>query len=337
MISFVHRSRAGTVGSGDYVFRHYEDYAGTVYDLTQNIPSPSAIRAKDTLNCPYSGGIIALTLPKGTYDLDCWGAKGGIASSQGGNGGHSHGRYVVTASTETLYLVAGGHGVASTGYSTVAAGGYNGGGDSHSWGTSLVPASDTVVFSGGGASHIARRTGLLSDLESYKSSVLIAAGGGGGTTGGTGIMPGGNGGGEAGANGSSILLGSASGTVAGGGTQSAGGNAGIAHYSTDRTASAGSFGRGGDACAVSATYGIIYKGYHGIGGGGGGWYGGGGGAMAYTASSILSEQYAAVCGAGGSGHVSSELSNTVNVQEAISTCPDAEMHGYIKIIVVKVG
>ena len=34
--------------------------------------------------------------------------------------------------------------------------------------------------SGGGATHIARRDGLLSTLESYKDQILIVAGGGGG-------------------------------------------------------------------------------------------------------------------------------------------------------------
>lgn len=42
------------------------------YDLTTTIPSN--IQTGDILNCPYSGIYKIITLPKGQYKLECWGA-----------------------------------------------------------------------------------------------------------------------------------------------------------------------------------------------------------------------------------------------------------------------
>jgi hypothetical protein len=44
------------------------------YDLTSSIPSSSFLKTGDILNCPYSGTYKSITLPKGTYKLECWGA-----------------------------------------------------------------------------------------------------------------------------------------------------------------------------------------------------------------------------------------------------------------------
>lgn len=45
------------------------------YDLTSSIPSSSSLKTGDILNCPYSGTYKSITLPKGTYKLECWGAQ----------------------------------------------------------------------------------------------------------------------------------------------------------------------------------------------------------------------------------------------------------------------
>ena len=66
------------------------------YDLTSSIPTK--IAAGDILNCPYSGTYKTITLPKGTYKLECWGAQGGYRSSStyGGKGGYSVGTITLT-------------------------------------------------------------------------------------------------------------------------------------------------------------------------------------------------------------------------------------------------
>ena len=61
------------------------------YDLTQSIPSSDILKTGDILNCPYSGAAISITLPKGTYKLECWGAQGGYSSTAAGKGGYSIG------------------------------------------------------------------------------------------------------------------------------------------------------------------------------------------------------------------------------------------------------
>ena len=129
-----------------------------------------------------------------SYKLEVWGAqggndvfRGGTVYHTGGLGGYSYGNYSATKD-KVLYVVVGGKGVDNnTDNKKVEkyGGGYNGGGDSYGQGSA-----------GGGATHIATKTGILSALSSSKSSVLIVAGGGGGLDyGGSWIHNGGAGGG----------------------------------------------------------------------------------------------------------------------------------------------
>lgn len=110
----------------------------------------------------------------GKYKIEVWGASGGGAdpasnvSSHAGAGGYSTGTINLNLN-EMLYINVGGQGTYGT-YSTSAPGGYNGGG------TGGIGTSG----SGGGATHIATASGLLSSLEDNKNSVIIVAGGGGG-------------------------------------------------------------------------------------------------------------------------------------------------------------
>ena len=77
---------------------------GDVYDLTNNIPEPSEIKAGDILNCPYSGTSISISLPAGSYKLECWGAQGGgWTNNIGGNGGYSTGILTLSAQN-TIYI-----------------------------------------------------------------------------------------------------------------------------------------------------------------------------------------------------------------------------------------
>ena len=60
----------------------------TTYDLTST--TPTQLKTGDIINCPYSGSAKSLSLPKGTYKLEVWGAQGGSYSSYyGGAGGYS--------------------------------------------------------------------------------------------------------------------------------------------------------------------------------------------------------------------------------------------------------
>lgn len=132
------------------------------YDLTSTIPSK--IKTGDILNCPYSGTYKSITLPKGTYKLECWGAQGGSYSTSyyGGKGGYSVGTLNLS-SDKIIYLYSSGAGNAntsSTNTTTYLEGGFNGGGKG-------------IRASGGGASDI--RIGQ----NSLYARVIVAGGGGG--------------------------------------------------------------------------------------------------------------------------------------------------------------
>lgn len=234
-----------------------------VYDLTQEIPSK--FKKGDILNCPYSGAAVSITLPKGVYQLEVWGASGGAGqgSSPVGRGGYSIGTLTMQEPID-IFLYAGGAGKNAGGTTSRVAGGFNGGGNTTYYGGT-----------GGGGSDI--RLGQ----DSLYARVIVAGGGGGcgGYSSYTG-MNGGHGGGTSGTYGG--YQNSQEYTAYGGrpATQTAGGSA----YETSYGGSSGSFGQGGNGNYYSATY-------RGCGGSGGGWYGGGAGYRRYTG------------GGGGSGYV----------------------------------
>jgi hypothetical protein len=100
----------------------------TTYDLTSNTPAASDLVAGDILNCPYSGNYKTITLPRGTFKLECWGAQGGSFNTTyvGGKGGYSVGTIELIEDT-VFYLYSGGKGTDGTTSGTFA-GGWNGGG-----------------------------------------------------------------------------------------------------------------------------------------------------------------------------------------------------------------
>lgn len=117
----------------------------------------------ETLNIPYSG----------VFKLEVWGGQGGNANkSTGGYGSYSVGEIVLNANQQ-LSIVVAGKGEDCADYKQCSTGGYNGGG-------SACGNYDTYFAAGGGATHIATASGLLSSLSNSKSAVLIVAGGGGG-------------------------------------------------------------------------------------------------------------------------------------------------------------
>lgn len=147
----------------------------------------SNIKTGDILNFDYTGTVQTVTLPKGTYKLECWGAQGGYSSSNsgievgmGGKGGYSAG--TITLNQKTLiYIYTGG--VGSISGNGKADGGFPNGGSS--W------ASSTSEGAGGGGGSSDIRIGT----DSLYARVIVAGGGGGG---GEDNETGGYGGGETG-------------------------------------------------------------------------------------------------------------------------------------------
>lgn len=192
------------------------------------------IKTGDILNFNYTGAVQSITLPKGIYTLECWGAQGGNRSQDSasatvtgsGLGGYSIGTLTLTQLT-TCYIYVGGQGGMSSSTGNVKVeGGFNGGGfASHE-------STGEPGNGGGGA------TDVRIAQDSLYARVIVAGGGGGS---GEDNETGGYGGGETGGAGSgNTSLTQASQTS--GGTNSFG------------------FGLGGNT-------------YNG-GAGGGGWYGG---------------------------------------------------------------
>ena len=148
----------------------------------------------DSQSFAFTGAMQSFTAPqKGIYKLEVWGAQGG---NGGGLGGYSYG-HVLLEKDAVLYVCCGQAGAISTATT------YNGGGGGRSKYFSFTDhyKPTRTGGSGGGATHIATRSGTLAELGST-SGLLIAAGGGGGAADGDGLGSsygtGGTGGGESG-------------------------------------------------------------------------------------------------------------------------------------------
>lgn len=280
------------------------------YEITNGIPS--SIQTGDILTCEYSGASKQLTLPKGIYIFECYGAQGGAGYSGGTGGLGGYAKGTIEIEEETLvFLYVGGQGKqgANTGEEGQATGGFNGGGACISYlggggggatdirfGNNSNTARKIVAGGGGGAAR----------YYSSNAGTLSANGGaGGGTSGGSGGID---------TVGSSVTL-----TAAGGGTQSGGGAAAESiSSSSSYTAEAGSLGYGGDSSYGNSS--------GSGGGGGGGYYGGGGGNISYIASARLG----IAAGGGGSGYISSDFTSTSN------TSGQRSGDGFIRITVSEI-
>lgn len=216
----------------------------------------------------------------GTYKLETWGAQGGSALTlEGGYGGYSVGNIDLNRGKQ-LYIVVGGKGesaptltMQSQTYIKQVKGGYNGGGN----GTSGQCRTDNLrhATGGGGATHIALSSGLLTSFEIKKDDILIVSGGGGGayfsSLDGKTIRtdaPSGVGGSAGGyiAN-TATWSGTSSLTIyATGGSQLKGGFAGSSYGGSEGVVS-GKFGQGGGGISDGGCYNPV--------GAGGGYYGGG--------------------------------------------------------------
>lgn len=121
------------------------------YDLLSS--TPTSFKKGDILNCKYSGAVKQITLLKGKYKLECWGAQGGSYDSSyvGGKGGYSVG--VVTLKENTvlfLYVGQQNNTYASSAGSTSGSA-FNGGGYGT---TSYYRSTYTYACAGGGGTDI---------------------------------------------------------------------------------------------------------------------------------------------------------------------------------------
>lgn len=295
----------------------------STYDLTSSIPAN--IATGDILNCPYSGTYKTITLPKGTYKLECWGAQGGSYNTTyyGGKGGYSVGKLTLSEST-TIYVYVGGEGEGSVGGEK--AGGFNGGGRCYT-----SESSYYANGSGGGASDV--RIGQ----DSLYARVIVAGGGGGaGSYNSSNRYSGGTGGGTSGITPSQYNTSYKSGE---GGSQT---SRGISHYYTytDSTTygTLADFGVGAGAITDN-TYRVT--------GGGGGWYGGGsgdraagGGGSGYVYTSSTASNYPSGCLLTSAFYLDEAETidgNTSFPSTSGSTETGHTGNGYVRITVIKIG
>lgn len=262
----------------------------------------------------------------GKYKLEVWGAQGGSYNSEyyGGYGGYSVGT-IELKKNQMIYVYVGGQGTILTDNSDYIPGGFNGGG------RGANKDANVISTSGGGATHVATKSGLLSSLKGYKDNILIVSAGGGGTSyqSGTYSGVGGSGGGYIGSDGTNTMTDYKPGA---GGTQSSGGNSGGGVANNQERGTSGSFGQGGNGNYYS-------------GGGGAGLYGGGasnqsgaGGGSSYIGNSLLSDKsmyYYCSSSCNTSTATSTKTVSTTCVDETAKKNCAKLGNGYVKITYVE--
>lgn len=157
------------------------------YDI-DFLASGGGIHAGDIINIPYSGSVQSITLPKGKYKLEVWGAQGGYrsSSSYGGPGGYSCGTLTLNTKTD-VFCYAGGAG--NTGRTN---GGFNGGGSRGSYnggggGSDIRVGQDSlyarvIVAGGGGSDGASNKPGKYGGGTSGGAATENYGSGGGGAT-----------------------------------------------------------------------------------------------------------------------------------------------------------
>lgn len=161
--------------------------------LGESLVYSSGLSAGTIFDFDYTGNVQKITLPKGRYKLQCWGAQGGNSAGSsaaiGSKGGYSEGILNLTEKT-TLYVFVGGAGLRGSSTSLVN-GGWNGGGASV--GYSGYDNGSTSGYSypacGGGATDICTVTSTMDyssgrtnrSSESLLSRFIVAGGGAGGS------------------------------------------------------------------------------------------------------------------------------------------------------------
>lgn len=325
-----------------------------IYELTESIPSK--ISKSDILNCSYSGDVVSIRLPKGTYKLECWGAQGGNAlnyGALGGQGGYSCGTLTLNNKT-LLHLYVGEKGYEleasdntyGDGVSQISQRAFNGGGYGFAKDYKGYSSYFAAIGSGGGSSDIRINT------DSIYSRIIVAGGGGGAAYLG-GYNESGNGGAGGGIEGLSGEIGSSNfkSYYARGGTQTSGGTGTSYAYdygTTDVQMSngytvSGTFYYGADMSLQQQSGSWSSA----CGGGGGGWYGGaagcknsggGGGGSGYVYTESTASNYPEGCLLNSSYYLTD--AETIAGNQSI-TSPDGSTttgnsgNGYIRITVIE--
>lgn len=171
------------VSLGKYNDKTYSGYLYASTEQTSTIGKEDNSKINlglQSIDFDYLGDEQKFITPKtGNYQLETWGAQGGTYKNEyiGGYGGYSQGTVNLT-DKEKIYLNIGGNGKSGTAVESknYGDGGYNGGGSRSGYESGAELGSS----GGGGATHIATKSGLLFSLENYKSNILIISGGGGG-------------------------------------------------------------------------------------------------------------------------------------------------------------
>lgn len=293
------------------------------YDLTQT--TPAKLKTGDIINVPYSGTYKTITLPKGIYKLEVWGAQGGSFNTTyvGGKGGYSYGTLTLKDEETVLHCYAGGKGTDGTTSGTFA-GGWNGGGKAYS-------SSATYDMSAGGGGSDIR----IGSTSLYARVIVAGGGGGAGSYSGSYRYSGGVGGGISGVAGGQYNTSYKAGL---GGTQT---TAGMSYYGTTGNSSTASYGTiasfGVGGAAGSSTY---------VAGGGGGWYGGGyarrasgGGGSGYVYTSSTASNYPSGCLLNSAYYLTDAdtvAGNTSFVDYSGSTVTGHSGNGCIRITVVEI-
>ena len=157
-----------------YYFAKYEAYDNNKIKTDNDVPTKPESYVFD-----YTGKNQIFNVPyTGEYKLEVWGAQGGYGSSEanypGGYGGYSVGTVRLNKG-DNIFVVVGSKGESATAKkANIYNGGYNGGGSGYG-------ASNKFSAGGGGATHIAKQSGLLTSFEGNLSNLLIVAAGGGGS------------------------------------------------------------------------------------------------------------------------------------------------------------
>ena len=351
---------SGTVNGGEVSYRkdfrlrmwideqsNQTDINGKEFTAMVNVYANAeviTVPANTTYSFNYTGSEETFVVPAtGKYKLEVWGAQGGSYNTtyRGGYGGYSTG-VILLNKNDNLYVNVGGKGVFTTSTNSTVLGGYNGGGKATS-------GADNGQGSGGGATHIATKSGVLSNLEDYKGIlnqntncyesteiIIVAAGGGGAThwynnsSTNYSYGRGGDAGGFVGNDGYTVYkLNSSSffrnGT---GGTQTSVGLIGAVKTSWNfsSASSNASFGTGG-----------YYNG-DGVNGGGSGFYGGGcgaevaaGGGSGYIGNSLLTNKVMYCYNCQESSEESTKTISTTDVSEEATSNYAKIGNGYVRI------
>ena len=311
-----------TVSLGNYNDKTYSGYIYATTEQTSTVGKNEDNTKKNlglqTIDFDYLGNEQQFVVPQtGTYQLETWGAQGGLGRDfDGGYGGYSVGT-ALFKKIEVLYLNIGGKGGGAS-LGNGGAGGYNGGGA----GGNPDGGSHYGSSGGGGATHIAASSGLLLSLESKKNSIFIVSGAGGGTSACEGQI-GANGGGGKGTNGQSY-----SGNLVLGASQINGYLFGNGEPGYDGL---------GSGCGCEGT-----------GGGGGGYYGGysykplgeegdnatGGGGSGYIGNSSLTNKAMYCYNCEESTEESTKTISTTNVSETPISKYAKKGNGYARITII---